>query len=225
MAKKGGRAGGGGFADNLVKVVGAIATLLTATGVFIQAVHPGGLAFEVEAASPTPTAEASLTPSPTPTASPTGTRTATPVTAPPTVGGMCVPFQVGSAAKVTVSSFAPAFDDPSISFPGDRFIRIRLPTQSVRIGVTVENVGATSLTLTSQNWRLFDGSPSYALMSPAPSPSPAYTNRIVSPGGKFSGFVTFTGVPRDVTALQLEAKFGTQSVTFKLPSIKQDCNP
>ena len=217
---------GAGFTDSLVKILGAIAALLTASGVFIQAVHPGGLAFEFEAASPTPTAVISPTPSPSPTATPTGTRTATPTaTAQPTVGGMCVPFQIGSTARVTVNSFEPAWNDPGILFPGDRFIRLRLPTQSVRIGVTVENVGATSLTLTSQNWRLFDGNPSYALMSPAPSPSPAYTNRIVSPSSRFSGFVLFTGIPRDVTTLQLEAKFGTQSVTFKLPSVKQDCSP
>ena len=119
-----------------------------------------------------------------------------------------MPFQVGSTARVTVDSVEPAWNDPGILFPGDRFIRLRLPPQSVR-----------------KNWRLFDGNPSYALMSPAPSPSPAYTNRIVSPSGRFSGFVVFTGIPRDVTTLQLEAKFGTQSVTFKLPSVKQDCSP
>jgi hypothetical protein len=228
-AKKAGRAGGGGFADTLVKIVGAIATLLTATGVFIQAVHPGGLAFEFEAASPAPTATASptptATPTVTPTATPTGTRTATPtVTVRPTVAGMCVASGVGSA-NVTVTSFEPAWNDAGISFFGDRFIRLRLPTQTVRIGVTVENEGSTSLTLTSQNWRLFDGNPSYSLMSPAPTPSPAYTNRIVSPNTRFNGFLTFTGVPRDATALQLEAKFGSQSLTFKLPATTQDCRP
>lgn len=35
-AKQGGRAGGGGFADTFVKIVGAIATLLTETDAFIQ---------------------------------------------------------------------------------------------------------------------------------------------------------------------------------------------
>jgi hypothetical protein len=216
---------GRGFVDNTVKIVGAIAALLTAVGGFIQVVHPGGLAFEFEAASPAPTATASPTPTASPTATPTGTRTATPtVTVRPTVAGMCVASGVGSA-NVTVTSFEPAWNDAGISLFGERVIRIRLPTQTVRIGVTVENQGPTSLTLTSQNWRLFDGNPSYSLMSPAPTPSPAYTNRVVSPNARFNGFLTFTGVPRDATALQLEAKFGTQTLTFKLPATTQDCRP
>jgi hypothetical protein len=216
---------GRGFVTNTVALIGATATLLTAVGAFIQAVHPGGLAFEFEAASPTPKISASATPTASPTATPIGPRTATPtVTAQPTIAGMCLPFRIGTA-NVTVTRFDPSWDDPGILFFGDRFIRLRFPTRSVRVGVTVENQGTTSLTLTSQNWRLFDGNPSYALMSPAPSPSPAYTNRIVTPNARFSGFLIFTGVPRDVTELQLETKFGTQSVIFRLPSALQDCSP
>lgn len=215
---------GRGFVANTVALIGAIATLLAATGAFIQAVHPGGLAFEFEAASASPTATASPTPTASPTASPTAPRSTAPVTAQPTTGGMCVPFRIGTT-NVTVTRFDPSWDDPGILVFGDRFIRLRLPTRNVRVGVTVENQGTASLTLTSQNWRLFDGNPSYALMSPAPSPSPAYTNRLVAPNARFSGFVIFTGIPRDVTALQLEAKFGTQSVIFKLPTDVTDCSP
>ena len=212
---------GGGFIANMVAVIGAIAALLTATGGFIQVVHPFGLGVDVEEASPTPSASASPTSTPSPTASATKTPTPT-VTSQPTVAAMCVVSRI-STTDVTVTKFEPALDDFGIPFFGDKVLRIRLPTRNVRIGVTVENHGTASLTLTSQNWRLFDGNPSYALMSPAPSPSPAYTSRIVAPGARFRGFLTFVGVPRDVTALQLEARFGNQSLTFKLPSATKDC--
>jgi len=204
-------------------VIGAIAALLTATGGFIQVVHPFGLGLDVEEASPAPTATPSPTSTPSPTASATRTPTAS-VTAQPSFAAMCVVSRI-STADVTVTRFEPALDDPGIPFFGDKVLRIRLPTRNVRIGVTVENRGTASLTLTAQNWRLFDGNPSYALMSPAPLPSPAYTSRIVAPGARFSGFLTFVGVPRDVTALQLDAKFGNQALTFKLPATTRDCGP
>jgi hypothetical protein len=218
-------AGPGSRLASMAALIGAFAGLITAVGGFIQIVHPLGMGLEVEAQTLTPTP--TVAPTPTPTATATGPKTVPPTaTASATssgVAGMCVATKTG-AVSVTVASFDPAFNDLGLSI-GDSFWRLKLPTRGVRIGVTVENQGSANVTLSSQNWRLAGSGTSYPLASPAPSPSPAYTGRVVGPSTRFAGFVTFTGVPRELTSLTFEAKFGTATTTFRLPSTKQDCAP
>lgn len=221
--KSKGKSAGGGFLTNLPALITAFAALITACGGFIQIVRPGGLGLDFEDATPEPGASATPTarPSGPATATPTATPTATARTASPTPASQLCETRTLANVSVTVTSFDPGLGDSRLSI-GDKVLRFGLSTaRTVRVGVSITNKTSASLTLTQQNWRLFDGT-SYPFASPAPTP-PAYTNQSIAAARTYDGFVTFTNVPRDVSTLQLEARFGGQSTTFRLPTAPQGC--
>jgi len=125
---------------------------------------------------------------------------------------VCVAITLASA-RVTVTSFDPAFDESIFGGFGRT-------TRNIEVGVTVENRGPTTMNLTQQNWRLTDGRTTYPFLSTAPN---QLYNRSIAAGGKLSGFVTFQEVPRSATSLLLRVTFSEQTVDFRLPSAKTTC--
>jgi hypothetical protein len=221
---------GGELVKNAATLIGSLAALIAAVSGFIQATHIGGLAFAYESGeSPSPSPG---TPSPAPSFSPSGspgpsasaspTKSTFPTSSPQP--RLCLPTTMGTTI-VTVMSFEPTWNDfridLGIPFSGSK-IRLSQDVRTVRVGVKIDNHGPTVLGLGAQNWRLFDGT-SYAFASPAPSPSPAYVSTTIAPGRSYSGFVTFSAVPRSVTALSFEAKFNAQSAVYKLPTTETKC--
>ena len=220
----------GGVLKTTVAVLTTVTALLTALASFIQVSHVAGLSFAVESEtpSPTPTLSASPSPSLSPSASPSHSPSASPSpTASPTgsvSARLCVPTNLGTTT-ITVTSFEPTWNDFRfiIGIPfGGSSLRLSQDTRTVRIGVTVQNRGFTALSLSEQNWRLFDGT-SYDFASPPPSPSPAYVSQSIPVTRSYSGYLVFVNVPRSITALSFEAKFGGQSTIYKLPETMTTC--